>query len=243
MVVTHTIEYLRECLSSIAHQTVEPSKVVVVDNGSPLSENIADLVRQFQYGYVRVDVGHSPATARNVGCEILWNCEFIANLDGDDVWEPRYLEVYLQQLLLKKAAVAYGPALKFGLENRVEFLSEGSKAKKDLRRGPFIPANSLFRTAVWRAVGGFDSEVGLYADYDFWMNVARAGSRFVYINEVLWRYRRHLGSESSTRSNDAPSQSRSLIRQKHRRFINGTLQWRRVFRKSKKVLFEVPTRR
>ena len=84
---------LRDTLASLLAQTVRPTEIIVVDDGS--TDNTAEVCRGFPppVQYVHRPNGGCPA-ARNTGIRAATG-EYIALLDADDVWEPTKLEVQL----------------------------------------------------------------------------------------------------------------------------------------------------
>jgi glycosyltransferase involved in cell wall biosynthesis len=94
---------LERALSSIADQTVRPSEVIVVDDGSapPLSPSPPfpiplTLIRQENRG---------PAAARNRAIATA-SGEWIAPLDSDDTWSPDKTE-YQLELISRHAAAGF----------------------------------------------------------------------------------------------------------------------------------------
>ena len=68
-----------------------------------------------------------------------------------------------------------------------------------LWRGNFVCCPSvLFRTAAYRAVGGFDTRLSFALDWELWFRMVRTGHRFTTVTTPLVRYRRH--ADNATRS-------------------------------------------
>lgn len=225
VVLTHQVEYLDEALVSIGAQSVPPDGIVVVDNASPGNE-VGEITDEHGGVPVRLDRPLTPAVARNVGVAASGTTDYVVNLDGDDILLPTFIERHRSAAVEGGADVVYSCAELFGAQT-------GSYEK--IRRRPlrslgvsnFVPANAMFSRQIWSATGGFDPDVGLYADWDFWLSCARAGGRFVFIPDVLWRYRRHDSSQVATSSQTATSESRDLIRAKHAPYLDGIGGWRR----------------
>jgi glycosyltransferase involved in cell wall biosynthesis len=227
MVVTHRVEFLDECLSSVADQTVAPSAIILVDNGSG-TDAVNQVARRYGIAIVRLDSPVSICAARNIGCWALEDCDLIVNLDGDDVIKPRFIEVYWSTARDRQADVVFGAAELIGSQQGVVFTREELGQKPDLRRKNFVSANSLFKRRLWQEVSGFDSSIVYYEDWDFWLSLAQRGATFEHVDEPLWSYRRHEGSRMLAIGGDDPTRSKQMIRKKHRRHIYGIFQWRRV---------------
>lgn len=228
-VLTHTTDYLDEALESVMSQTVQVGDRVVVDNGSP-GDGVASIAAAHGIPVLRLDRAVAPATARNIACERLEDSTYIVNLDGDDLLLESYIEAYRSAAAESGADIVFGAAELFGAEEGVEFNVAKLGRAPDLRRGNFVPMNSMFSRAIWRSAGGFDPSIGLYDDYDFWLSCASVGGEFAHVDDCHWRYRRHELSRMTLPADQERSASRAAIRRKHRRFINGAFGWRRVQR-------------
>jgi GT2 family glycosyltransferase len=62
-----------------------------------------------------------------------------------------------------------------------------------------IGASFMYRKKVFDTIDGYCVEKFLYEDYDFWVRAYLAGFTFKQINEVVYKYRTHNGSLSSSR--------------------------------------------
>lgn len=227
LIVTHIQEFLEECLQSVLAQSVPADRVVVIDNASPVDAPASVIALSLGVEVVRLSRSVSLATARNLGCAVLDDVEFVASLDGDDVWMPTYLEVYSAPLRASRADVVFGAAELFGAQEGIVFNSADRPKKPDLRRGNFVPANSMFRREMWWRVGGFDPNLRYFEDWDFWLGCAELNAIFEPVEEPLWRYRRHAASMLIGSAQEDRAVARRYVRAKHLEYIWGPLQWRR----------------
>jgi glycosyltransferase involved in cell wall biosynthesis len=101
--------YVGACLESIDTQTYDHLHVVLVDDGS--TDGTGAVLEQFAVGregwQVLVKPNGGPSSARNAGLDVAEG-EWLVFVDGDDVLEPRAVE------LLLNAAVASGVLLACG---------------------------------------------------------------------------------------------------------------------------------
>ncbi|MBE9192478.1 glycosyltransferase family 2 protein [Gloeocapsopsis crepidinum LEGE 06123] len=90
-------KYIAETVRSVLQQTYSDFELLLVDDGSPdasveVCQNICDprikILRQHNQG---------PAAARNLGIRHAQG-EYIAFIDGDDLWLPQKLEKHLEHL-------------------------------------------------------------------------------------------------------------------------------------------------
>jgi glycosyltransferase involved in cell wall biosynthesis len=80
--------FVGRALKMLAFQTVLPSKIIIVDDGS--TDNTAAIAENTSARVIRARHSGLAAT-RNVGIAAASN-EWIALLDVDDLWDPRKLE-------------------------------------------------------------------------------------------------------------------------------------------------------
>ena len=158
-----------------------------------------DLEVIVQDGDVEPDAGQSDALnkgfAKAKGDWLFW-------LNADDILMPG-------ALLRVKDLVARRPGLKWvagdqafiDRDGRIEAVRYGTKwLDWAFRRicphvnGP----SSFFRRDLLEQVGGFDVELHNCMDWDLWIKFAKAGERWVRIPELLWAWRRHDGSKTSS---------------------------------------------
>ena len=194
--------FLAETLESALAQTLPPDDVVVVDDGSTddtaaIAERFAPRVRVFRR------TNHGLPASRNFGVEMTTS-EWIAFLDADDLWEPNKLERQLEELTRTGADVCYtGHVL---LMQQGETTRLGAvidvPAAEDVRKtlfehGPFMPSGVIVRRTALEAVNGFDAAMRHgNEDYDLWLRMIHAGTKFAACREPLLLYRRHEGNWS-----------------------------------------------
>ncbi|MDX6637122.1 MAG: hypothetical protein QOJ01_633 [Solirubrobacterales bacterium] len=83
--------YIGPAVTSVLAQTLLPREVIVVDDGSrdrtaAIAGAIGEPVRVLAAGFANI------GAARNAGVEVATGA-FLAFLDADDLWEPRWLEL------------------------------------------------------------------------------------------------------------------------------------------------------
>jgi glycosyltransferase involved in cell wall biosynthesis len=183
--------YLRETVESVLAQTFESLEVVVVDDGSTDdSAEVAEALRAENPERVRLlrqpNSGH-PAFARNNGIRAT-SGEYVLCLDADDQLPPDWLAACVEALDSRPdAGVAYTDQQDFGASDRYHSVAEydfRGQAHKN-----WFGICSLFRRAAWEAVGGWDPEIALSEDWDFWIGCGYHGFPAVKVHGVAWLYR------------------------------------------------------
>ena len=201
--------YIAAALESVLAQTWRDFEVLAIDDGS--TDGTARVVEAFAAGDARIRVLHKAnggiSSARNMGLRDAAG-EFIALLDGDDAWDPEFLESQMAILHAHpEIDLVTGNARNLGGHR------DGQPARPwpDHRPHPdllgmiadeeavFIMC--VFRRRVYEQIGGFDESLRTNEDYDYWLRAAAAGFRFYRNARPLGSYRRRNDSLSASAVN------------------------------------------
>ena len=197
--------YVGSTIESALTQTYHDFELLVVDDGS--TDETGAIVDAFAARDSRVRVVHQPngglSSARNAALRLARG-SYIALLDGDDIWDRRFLEAQLATFDLRPdVSVVTGNALFLGGPH------DGAPVRPvpDTRPDPTLASilddeeavfiMSMFRRSVYEAIGGFDESMRTNEDYDFWLRAAVAGFRFARNDRPLGQYRRRADSLSA----------------------------------------------
>lgn len=182
-------QWLPDAIESALSQTVA-CDVIVVDDGS--TDNTADVATQYPVKLVRKPNGGLPS-ARNAGIKASLT-EWVLPLDADDKLDPTMVEECLN---IDADIIAVGQA-EFGDSKRVTVFDH-SPTFEDFYLANRINCCSLFRKAMWSAIGGYDeSMIKGYEDWDFWLRATKAGYNVKSVPRPLFYYRKHGTSLSTT---------------------------------------------
>jgi hypothetical protein len=175
---------------SVLAQTERDLELVVVDDGS--SDETADLVEAIARVDARVEVvrqaNQGPAAARNTGIARA-RAPFVALLDNDDLWLPRYLEEMGAALAAAPdAAFAYCDAWVF-VDGRLRVKRRTELGRRPaptpgasweevvttLARRNFVMSSVTARADALAESGGFDASVRGTDDYELWFRLLLGG--------------------------------------------------------------------
>lgn len=184
--------FIATTLASIQRQTVAPSDVVVVDDGS--SDETAAVARSAGARVVVQSESRGPSASRNRGVAAT-HAPVVAFLDADDEWMPDHAERILPALAGEGIAFAGSDAERFGSESGVVRTALTDMEPFDLRDllirdNPIIQSSVMISRAAFNRVGGYDETMRLSEDYDLWTRVAEHGM-FAYVNVPTVRRRMH----------------------------------------------------
>lgn len=186
---------LLEALDSLCRQTVQPSRILLVDDGSTDAASLAVLA-QIEAGPtpVPVQVLRRPnggvSAARNTGIRAA-RAEFVLVLDGDDRLCPAFLEK-TRNLLCARPEMAAASAWMhtFGVLDAVVRPSGGGLS--DFLARNCCPATHLLRRSAWARCGGYDETMRAgFEDWEFFLSLleTRPDARIGIVPEPLLEYR------------------------------------------------------
>lgn len=185
--------FLSETINSVTSQTYEELECIVIDDGSTdntrkIVSSLAKQDNRVKYIYQN---NQGVSVARNTGIKESRG-SFIQFLDADDLIESHKLKKQVDFLQCNtQFDLVYGEARYFTTENPEErryslwnpdrlwmplISGSGEQLVLSLLKRNIVPVNSpLTRIEAINKVGGFDTNHGMFADWDFWIRCAIAG--------------------------------------------------------------------
>lgn len=211
--------FLPDLLDSLEAQGRDDFAVLLVDDAS--TDGSAEVARSRFGDRIRIVRNEFPlGLIRNFNrCAELVETERFCIAHADDRYAPDFLERMSTALDRRQDAVlAHCMARSLDDDGRVwdapaerfkrrfwRFLPAPDAATQFqlLQAGNHVVCPSVvFRTAVFREVGGFRSGLRYAADWELWLRMSLRGMLFAAVAEPLFAYRRHAGSATSEASRD-----------------------------------------
>lgn len=183
--------YLEQATRSVIGQTLAPTELIVVDDGSTddTREMVAAVVREspFPIRYVRQE-NRGAAAARNTGIRAARG-DVLCFLDSDDRFVPEKLARQYARLRGSSRRVAHtgerwyrrGVLLN---QKRRHRPPDGDIFRASLRMCLVGMSTVMIRREVFAQHGLFDESLPCCEDYDFWLRVG-AAERFLFVDEPL----------------------------------------------------------
>ncbi len=215
--------FLETTVASVQNQTLRDWELIIVDDGS--NDRTAQVAETLAQNDPRVRFVHQKNSgvshARNTGVKLANPLsEFIAFIDGDDLWFPETLQtlystihdhpespaVYgLGQYIDMNGTVIGDEALEKWARERLEV--KGSRRVRLATNGP-TPVTSLFvrnyipigailiRHSQYEKLGGFNTGLIGMEDWHLWVRLGMQGP-LGFVDRVVMQYRRHDSNASS----------------------------------------------
>jgi glycosyltransferase involved in cell wall biosynthesis len=198
------IELLGEAIASALSQSRPPDQVIVVNDGSPRTQELEQAIAPFRSRILYFWQPNGGAgAARNAGLAAARH-DLVAFLDADDCWDREYLDRQLAVFEGKnRVDVAYcdgwigGTTPLAGRRFMEVCPSKGAVTVGSLLDGTctVLTSGVVARTARIRDVGGFDASLRRGQDFDLWLRLARAGARFAVLPLPLVYRRVHVRAD------------------------------------------------
>jgi glycosyltransferase involved in cell wall biosynthesis len=201
--------YIGETLNAVFAQTFKDYEVIVVNDGSPDTEDLESAIEPYMERIVYLKQENRGAAAARNQALCASHGHYVAFLDADDLWLPDYLEEQLKFIESHHCDLVYADALLFGdpvFEGRT-FMettpSNGEVSFQSLVNGQcnVITSGVVARRQLVLDVGSFDEQLRNAHDFDLWIRLVRGGARLAYQRKVLLHYRFHEGSLSGDELN------------------------------------------
>ena len=214
-----------ETLSSVFAQTYNNFEVIVVNDGSKDTPELENALENYFDRIVYAEQENLGASAARNTAICLAKGEYVAFLDGDDIWLNNFLLSQVEFLEKNNLDMVYCDAELFG-----EAFFEGEKYTKTSPSNGAVTTESLISAECNVITSGtilkkdwvvrlnmFDTELPRMQDYDLWYRLAKNGAKIHYQSEVLVKYRVRLNSLSGSNVERSHRNIRALnvIREKY----------------------------
>ncbi|HEY9675148.1 MAG TPA: glycosyltransferase family A protein [Waterburya sp.] len=193
---------IKETIESVQKQTFSDFELIIINDGS--TDRTLEILQSIEDSRLKIlsYLNGGLSVARNRGISQATG-EFIAFLDADDFWKSDKLERQLAVLEQHPdAGVAY--SWTYFMNEREKCLFLGSRLSyegnvyADLLLKNFLAngSNPLIRRQAIESVGEFDPTLSHFADWDYWLRLARNWP-FVVVSDYQIFYRQSSSTMSS----------------------------------------------
>lgn len=194
--------FLSEALDCVAGQTLQPLKIVVVDDCS--TDDSVLIAERAGVSVVKLSLNSGPASARNAGARELGDLDFVAFLDADDVWTADHLEILASGFTSPDVGLVHSETgeLEHGItlaSDEVAFGPPEDVLTAMLEFNLVSQSSVIVRLPAFWSVGGYTEGLRFAEDYDLWIRLA-ATTKFVHVPRVTALRRSHAAQASRNAS-------------------------------------------
>ena len=194
------IELLKRSIDSVINQTIKPSEIIIVDDGS--NDGTEAMVKK-KYDSLKLikQKNKGASAARNTGIKAS-SGEWICFLDSDDEWKNNKLEKQI-------TFVANNSDYKFFHSNEI-WIKNGKRInqkKKHKKYGGDIfkkcldmcrisPSSVLINKNIFEEIGFFNENLVVCEDYELWLRICDQYKVFFIDEPLIIKYGGHQGQLS-----------------------------------------------
>ena len=191
-------ELLLRSLRAINNQTYTDWHLFLIDDGSGYNyraHQVLDFlaIDPSKVTYVYKSNG-GVSSARNTAIKLIRDCNpfsYVAYCDGDDIWDPDYLEKQMQHINdydfiysdVRHRFVDNTPAIPYGIANYSEY-----PGIEFLIKSNFIYISGVVHKCECLMVGEFDPKLNGIEDWDYWLRIAKSDFKFIKNNNACFTY-------------------------------------------------------
>jgi glycosyltransferase involved in cell wall biosynthesis len=210
MAVYNAERYLAGALDSIVTQTLPPSEIIVVDDGS--TDGTSDVLRTYG-ARVRVirQQNYGPGSALNVGIAAATGTAF-AFLDHDDLWLPDKLRIQSAALSAEENLEAvFGAVQQFASPDLDPETARGYLLPNGPQPG--ISKNTmLIRRKAFERIGWFDEQYRIADFFEWYARTNLLRLRWRMLPEVVALRRHHPGNTGRRLRSEQTDESMRAIK-------------------------------
>ncbi len=205
-------EYIGETLETIRAQTHQNIEIVVVDDGS--TDGTVDFLKTQPDVTLFEQPNQGPGAARNAGA-VLAKGDWLAFVDGDDLWVPEKLELQLRAAQEQDVELVYTNVRPIGdvadlptLQHDPKSMPTGDIFVEVLNENIITLSSVMMKRSAFEELGGFGSLPSIRGceDWDLWLRYLDSDRKVGAVPDplVLYRWR----SDSMTADHAAMHGSR-----------------------------------
>lgn len=195
-----TEPYLPECIESVMAQTTPPYEVILVMDGYTrpmVYPGTTTVIRDNNIGV---------AQSRHEGVKISTG-DWLLFVDADDVLAENYIEEMMAQVRWNKAEIIYPQCVLWSRWGEDKTLLNGyftppyDLRLADMAKQNYVVVTSLMKRKVYDKIGGFNPDLILFEDYEFFLKAFVRGFKFARANCFL-KYRQRTQSRNRANSSE-----------------------------------------
>ncbi|RZJ66076.1 MAG: glycosyltransferase family 2 protein [Flavobacterium sp.] len=182
--------FLDRTLQSVLDQTLADWECIIINSGSDDTKQVAQkwVEKDSRFSYFEKE-NQGPSSARNLGVAKS-SAPYIFPLDDDDYIESGYFEKAVAILDADpEIKVVHARVMQFGHITGELVLPKYSYDALLLRN--CIICCSFYRRTDFDRVKGYDDNLFILEDWDFWLSMLDDNSKVHRIDEFMYNYRKH----------------------------------------------------
>ena len=190
-------DYVKSTIDSVLNQSFKDFEIIIVYDGS--TDNSLDIIKNTEDSRIVIinKENNGVSAARNTGIKAA-KANFIALLDGDDLWDKDYLKFMSQAISKYPEQSVFASALAQKYDHKTVPVTYSFDQKSlfkihdyfesSLKYSLLSSSSIVFKKDILETIGYFDTNLISGEDTDQWIRLG-IYYKIVFINEVLAYYR------------------------------------------------------
>jgi glycosyltransferase involved in cell wall biosynthesis len=202
-------ELLHDAINSILSQTLLPLEIIIVNDASSDRRTIEVCQELEKNPLIQViwrEVNGGSSVARDNGFEVAQG-DILVPLDADDILPNNSLELISKTFRKdQQVGFVYGNYIRQDKADQQKVINPQDISLREMLKAKQFSLSSNWkligttpiRKSLWQSLGGYDPSFGVndLHDVEFWIRAIASGCHYEYIPEVIYIWRKYLGSNS-----------------------------------------------
>jgi len=205
-------DFLNKSIESCLNQTYKNIELIIINDCSTDStEQIINSYTDSRIKYLKNEINQKLPKSLNIGFNIALGDYFTWTSD-DNFYDVTAIEKMVFSLESQKVDLVCAPY--FTIDNNDEITGERSVGKQsDVLIDNVVKACFLYKKEVHKKLNGYNPDLFLVEDYDFWIRATFENFKFYQLTEKLYYYRFHENSLTETRRKDISKALYNLLKE------------------------------
>jgi glycosyltransferase involved in cell wall biosynthesis len=205
-------DFLNKSIESCLNQTYKNIELIIINDCSTDStEQIINSYTDSRIKYLKNKINQKLPKSLNIGFNIALGDYFTWTSD-DNFYDVTAIEKMVFSLESQKVDLVCAPY--FTIDNNDEITGERSVGKQsDVLIDNVVKACFLYKKEAHKKLNGYNPDLFLVEDYDFWIRATFENFKFYQLTEKLYYYRFHENSLTETRRKDISKALYNLLKE------------------------------
>jgi glycosyltransferase involved in cell wall biosynthesis len=202
-------QFVGQAIASVLAQNLRALEVIVVNDGAQPITQPAD-----NRAHILDNQMRGLNAARNLAVQHARG-RFIAFLDDDDVWTDKDFLFRAANTLMTKGGFYFADGEMRFADGRSKLFSKDADVSSLALDNTILISALCYETKLHKALGLFDESIPYYADWDWYLRVARAGHHFYHDRTAVVDIRVHAQNMSGQDNSAARRADLNALCKKH----------------------------
>jgi glycosyltransferase involved in cell wall biosynthesis len=205
-------DYLNKSIESCLNQTYQNIELIIInDCSTDTTEQIINSYTDSRIKYIKNETNQKLPRSLNIGFNFAIGDYFTWTSD-DNFYDVTAIEKMVVAIESKKVDLVCAPY--YTIDNNDEITGERCVGKQsDVLIDNVVKACFLYKKEVHQKLKGYNPNLFLVEDYDFWIRATFGNFKFYQLTEKLYYYRFHENSLTETRRKDISRALYNLLKE------------------------------